>query len=116
MNLTTHYLVFISSLTILFIVCKPVLIFLIPGILLLFLPQFKNLSFFNLISYISMLSMSYWIISFWLFQYFNIKLTHFFYFSLISFIFFILLLFYSKYKFNIFYFYKEDFLPSFLFI
>jgi len=61
---------------------KPLLIFVIPGILVIFIPILKKIEFFELLTYIIGFSMAFWISSFWFLKYIPISLTNFFIFTL----------------------------------
>jgi len=68
-------LAMILSLFLAAIIWKPIIIFVIPGILILFLPAFKKIELINLIIYIIGLSLCFWISSFWFLKLIPLSLT-----------------------------------------
>jgi hypothetical protein len=73
-NLATR-LTIVSCLCLITIIWKPILVFLIPGILILFLPAFKRIDLINLLAYMIGTSMSFWICSFWFLRFIPLSLT-----------------------------------------
>jgi len=71
-------LIILLSLFLAAIIWKPILVFIMPGILILFIPAFKKIDLITLIAYILGISMSFWIVSFWFLKYLPINLTNFF--------------------------------------
>lgn len=65
------------SLFLLAMVCRPILIFIIPGVLILFLPTFKKIDLITLITYILGISLAFWICSFWYLQFIPLSSTTF---------------------------------------
>lgn len=60
------------------IIWKPIFIFTMPGILILFLPAFKEIDLIDLIIYALGISISFWICSFWFLKYIALSLMTFF--------------------------------------
>ena len=57
---------------------KPILIFIIPGMLILFFPAFKKIDLMDLLAYICGLSICFWVCSFWYLKYISLNLMTFF--------------------------------------
>jgi len=62
----------------------PFFVFFIPGCLILFISFAKDIEFFELLIYISGLSLSYWMALFWLLKYLPVSLTGFFIFTTVT--------------------------------
>jgi hypothetical protein len=65
-----------------FFIWRPLLIFIIPGVLIFFIEKFKKIGLSEKIAYTIGISLSFWICSFWALRYIRISFTSIFYFSL----------------------------------
>ena len=63
------------------LIWRPFFVFFIPGCLILFIPFTQDIEFFELLIYISGLSLSYWMVFLWWLKYLPISLSNFFIFT-----------------------------------
>ena len=80
--LNTYKLVFLAVVAVSFFLWKPLLLFLLPGLLLGYLPISRKISFFEFCTYSVVFSLSFWICSFWLLKFLPLPLSLFIYFIL----------------------------------
>lgn len=71
-------IVILFSFLLLSLLWRPFLVFIIPGILILFIPNRKKIDLIDLLIYIVGLSLAFWITAFWFLKYIPISLTGFF--------------------------------------
>ncbi|MGD0576654.1 MAG: hypothetical protein ABSA74_01085, partial [Candidatus Staskawiczbacteria bacterium] len=98
------------------VIWRPILIFTVPGIIILFLPVFKKINITELIVYVIGVSIAFWVSSFWFLKYLPIKLTDYFWIIVVlSAVILLYSVFYKKifYKITV---QKHDFFLIFIFI
>ena len=72
-------LIFPILILISFLVWKPIIIFIFPGILIFYLKNFKKIGLSEIIVYTIGLSLSFWICSFWILRFIRMPFTLLFY-------------------------------------
>jgi len=79
LNLSNYYLIIPLIIFISFILWKPLIIFIFPGILIFYLRGFKKKDLSEILVYMIGLSLSFWICAFWTLRFIKIPFTILFY-------------------------------------